>query len=129
MKKKKKKKQRGTSQNRGYDVHHLLFQRRYWNRGYAKALREMHYFKMLVPTLSLHHYIHLAVNHIPVPPENECRKAFELTNKALSDGFITEEDTLEERLDWLIWLFEKCPETQVRLEVIKDLVHQFYEPP
>lgn len=125
---KKKKKQKRVS-NRGYDVHHLLFQRRYWKRGYAKALREMPYCKMLIPTLTLHREIHAVVSSIPVPPESECRKAFELTNKALSDGFITEEDTLEERLDWLIWLFQNCPETQVCLEIIKDLVHQFYEPP
>lgn len=57
------------------DRHHILFQRRYWEKGYAKALRDA--FVREVPVF-IHRELHSRIlRDVPVPSGNLCRVAWE----------------------------------------------------
>lgn len=72
MAKKKRKKRkicRKNQQFRGNNRHHLLFQGRYWSKGYAKALREAFVFSIRI---DLHNQLHNEVIHdVPRPSGDE----------------------------------------------------------
>lgn len=66
------KKTRTKSVNQ-YDRHHICFQRRYWDRGYARAIRNA--FVRYVPVV-YHRELHAILNNIPVPPADLLREAW-----------------------------------------------------
>ena len=61
---KKRKKRRGTPPLNAKDRHHICFQGRYWDRGYAKAIRNA--FVRPVPVV-YHRELHSLLNTVPVP--------------------------------------------------------------
>lgn len=103
MKKEKKKRVRTVS---GFDRHHIIYQRRHWNKGYAKALREHWYCVIPLPRRTLHQAIHENLCDIPVPNDELCRSAyFQITNLE-KYGAIHETDPIELRLELLISCFD-----------------------
>lgn len=84
------------------DTHHLLWTRRAWNYGPARALRDYWYCQIRIPREGLHHFIHEEVCKIPVPELclcEDCLKQLRLLEKA---NAIHENDPIEKRLEILI---------------------------
>jgi len=126
--KKKRKKQKVFQ--RGSDWHHLLYQRRHWQQGYAKALREHPYMGKYIPTSTLHRTIHSKIHDIPTPNGKECRKAYlELCKREREGTIDVTRDTIEDRIDFLIevWENDNCEATIAMLKWQKQIVHKFYE--
>lgn len=111
------------------DWHHLLFQRRHWKQGYAKALREHWYMGKYIPRDTLHRTIHSKIHDIPTPNGKECRKAFEELCRMEQQGLISQEDTIEKRIDFLIdiWKDDNCEATIAMLKWQKQVIQKFYE--
>lgn len=109
------------------DFHHLLFQERYWQTGFARRLREHPYMKKRIPQGTLHSLIHSKIHDIPVPNGKECKRAFfyidGLYQKKLIDP---RRDPLTIRLDLLIELWQDtCPATVAILKWQRDLIAKY----
>lgn len=126
---KKKRKKRGNSSRYGKDFHHLLYQRRHWSQGYARALRNHPYMGKMIPRDSLHSLIHSKIHDIPCPNGRECRMAYEEVVRREREGLIDVlHDSCEQRLDLLIEIWEdKCPATVAVLKWQRDLIAKNYE--
>ena len=107
------------------DVHHLLWPKSKWDRGYARALRNHDWLRMKIPRETLHTLIHRQVRVIPVPDGKDARKVYEILTRAYNSHEITQKATLEDRLDFLI-LHLSTPSTVAALEQQKEVVHWFY---
>lgn len=108
------------------DCHHLLFQGRHWNQGWAKRLREHQYFKVMIPQMTLHREIHSKIHDVPVPNGADCRRAYEAVEKGLREGLLDYRDNIGARLDLLISLWSNCPATCAVLEWQKQVIAKFY---
>lgn len=109
------------------DYHHFLFQRKHWQQGYAKALREHWYMGIYIPRDTLHREIHSKIHDVPVPNGKDCKKVFEELVMLEREGLINAEDSYYERLDFLIELWqEKCPATVEILKWQRDIISKFY---
>ena len=74
MGKKKKKRQRSRIPPiNTCDRHHICFQKRYWSKGYAKAICMA--FVRYVPVV-YHRELHLALKTVPLPPAEMLKKAW-----------------------------------------------------
>lgn len=126
---KKKRKKRGSYYISSNDYHHILYQRRHWNQGYAKALREHAYMGRMIPRDTLHREIHSKIHDIPCPNGKECRMAFEELCRRERLGLIDlENDTVEQRIDFLIEMWKDlCPATVAILEWQKQVVSKYYQ--
>lgn len=110
------------------DYHHILYQKQYWKQGYAKLLREHPYMGKYCPQYTLHAEIHAKIHDIPTPNGKECRKAYiELVRREREGLIDLKYDTLEQRIDFLIEMWEKkCPATVSILKWQKDIIAKFY---
>lgn len=110
------------------DYHHILFQRKHWQNGYAKLLREHRYMGKLIPQRTLHRGIHAKIHDIPTPNGAECKAAYLELERRKEEGLIDiENDTVEQRIDFLIEMWEeKCPATVAILKWQKEIVSKFY---
>lgn len=113
----------------GKDYHHFLYQKRHWQNGYAKALREHPYMGKQIPRDTLHREIHSKIHDVPCPNGKECRQAFEEILRREREGLIDVElDTCEQRIDLLIELWaEKCPATVAILKWQRDVIAKYYD--
>lgn len=111
------------------DYHHILFQKRHWQQGYAKALREHPYMGKYIPVATLHRSIHSKIHDVPTPNGAECRRAYNRLVKLEQEGLIDiQNDTLETRIQFLIDVWEEdCPATVAILKWQQDVVRKFYE--
>lgn len=123
----KRKGERQVDYNRK-DFHHLLFQGRHWQQGYAKLLRQHPYMGKYIPQATLHREIHAKIHDIPTPNGSECRIAYNEICRLEKLGEIDiVNDSVEKRLDLLISLWEdKCPATVAILKWQRDIVAKFY---
>lgn len=126
--KRKKKVCRKVSPN---DTHHIMFTRRRWDTGAAKALREHYYAKALIPKDTLHKAIHAELAYVPVP--RKVSIMFALNQLQLLEDYhaISADDSFEKKLKVLIALFECLDEpTAEALRQQLEIVQQYYgEPP
>lgn len=124
----RKKKNNKSKHRRGYDWHHILFQHKHWQQGYAKALREHPYMGKYIPQDTLHRTIHSKIHDIPTPNGRECRKAYEELCRMEREGLISPYDTLEQRIDFLlrVWENDGCEATLAMLKWQKQVVEKFY---
>jgi hypothetical protein len=83
------------------DHHHLFFQGRFYKDGYARALREDPYCKILVPRY-LHKRLHENISNVPSPPDEVCRRVWRSIVRARVDGEISDCDPPIDRLNFLI---------------------------
>ena len=94
------------------DFHHILFEARHWNAGeWAKRLREHPYLLYSIPRKSMHMRIHEYLGDIAVPSEEMCQKALVELNLGLSSGLLDWDDGLEERIAFMVRVFEDKDET------------------
>ena len=127
MKKKKRNKGKQKVYRAGSDWHHILFQRRHWQQGYAKALREHKYMGKYIPTATLHREIHSKIHDIPVPNGKECRYAYNELCRREREGLIDiEHDSLEQRIDFLLEMWPECEATTAMLKWQRQVVEKFY---
>lgn len=112
MAKKKKYGRKGRKSRRinpnVFNVHHLLWVKSYWSHGWARRLREHPYMKKSIPRDTLHRQIHLLIGSIPVPSEQECKKAYLVIEDRLAQGLISYDDTIAERIDLLLEVWKDC---------------------
>lgn len=111
------------------DYHHILFQGKHWQSGYAKLLRDHPYMGRYIPQYTLHREIHSKIHDIPTPNGPECRAAYNELIRREKEGLIDVKfDTLEDRIDFLIEMWEgKCPATVAMLQWQKEVISKFYK--
>lgn len=110
-----------------YDYHHILYQRKHWQQGWAKILREHPYCGAHIPRNTLHRAIHAKIHDIPTPNGKDCRMAVEVLENWLETGYISYDDPLDKRIEMIAKCFRaKCPATTAMLDWQKDIVAKFY---
>lgn len=87
------------------DRHHICFQKRYWNKGYAKAICMA--FVRYVPVV-YHRELHLMLKTVPLPPAEMLRNAWLAYEKdrATVDGY----DVCRA----IAWLYVNIPDPEFR---------------
>lgn len=80
-----KKRRKTVSQNK-YDRHHICFQKRYWNKGYAKAICQS--FVRQIPVV-YHRELHQVLHNVALPPPSMLHEAWNeyQRNKAEIDAY------------------------------------------
>lgn len=123
----RKERQRHYSETK-QDYHHILFQGKHWQVGYAKLLRDHPYMGKYIPQYTLHREIHSKIHDVPTPNGPECRAAYYELVRREKEGLIDiEHDTFEDRIDFLIEMWEyKCPATVAILRWQREVVSKFY---
>ena len=123
--KKRSKKKHRASQS-GSNKHHILWQRRYWNSGYLKALREHEYLVVEVPVSTLHHQIHAEMSGIPVVRPRSAKMVLDELNRLQSVGAIRLDEPISKRLGLLIFMLEGIePQTVKALKKQLKIVTSF----
>lgn len=107
-KKKKKKKQRqrpSIPPKSARDRHHICFQKRYWDKGYAKALCMA--FVRYVPVV-YHRELHSLLKTVPLPPSEMLKKAWLMYEK--------DKETIDEYdvCRAAAWLYVNIPDAEFR---------------
>lgn len=111
------------------DFHHFCFQRRHWQQGYAQALRNHWYMGAYIP-IALHRELHSKIHDVPVPNGVDCKRAYEELQRRERLGLIYQEDPPQERLNFLIEMFEEiCPATTAIFEWQKQVISKYYKKP
>lgn len=87
---------------KAFDAHHLLWEKRMYSHGYARALREHPWLRIYIPRDTLHRWIHHNMRCIPVPDGKDARKCFELLMRMERAGELDYKADILERLDFLI---------------------------
>lgn len=107
-----------------YNVHHILWQGRFWDTGWSKKLRTMDYLKVELPRDTLHASIHNQIADIPKPNGQQCKKAYWAILDGLHDGTLSMDDDIVKRIDFLldVWPFDKCPRTHLALRWQQDII-------
>lgn len=109
------------------DYHHILFQGRHWNQGWAKVLRRHRYCGAYIPKDTLHREIHSKVHDVPTPNGKDCKQAVEAINSWLEAGWISYDDPIEKKLRIIASCFRaKCPATTAILDWQREIVLKFY---
>ena len=101
-----KKKRASSKSPHCKDVHHLCYQKRHWVHGSAMALRNFHYTQIRIPKNTLHHQIHVEVEHVPEPKDESAAFALEQLHILEGYGAISDDDPIEKRLNLLASLFD-----------------------
>ena len=109
------------------NVHHILWPKRNWKKGYAKKLRDHYYMKYLMNQW-VHENLHANLTIITVPNGSACRKAYEKLCEMYRRGEISEYDKVERRIDVLIGILEKenCSITICELRQQKEVARVLY---
>lgn len=105
----------------------MLYQKRYWNHGYAQKLRNNWYMKIMIPKDTLHRDLHEKIHDVPVPNEEDCRIALIVLRELSIRGVISDNDPAWVRLDTLIEIWKGTNPTTI--EVLKwqrDVIFKFF---
>lgn len=105
MSKKKRRRRRRTPPLTAKDRHHILYQARYWNNGYAKALRNA--FTRPVPVL-WHRELHQLLTNVPTPNSSLIRQAWV--------EYQAEKDVIDSMglCQAIAWLYVHIPDVEFR---------------
>lgn len=121
----KKKREKRKPNYRAKDRHHILYQKRHWNRGGLKILRDYDYCVMYIPRDTLHKQIHEWVFDVPAPAEHYAYEVIRQLQEMEQRGAISDKDPIEKRLKLLIALFD-CIE-QPTADALRKQLHIVYE--
>lgn len=86
--------------------HHLLWERKMWNSGSLRELREFYYCKVNIPRDTLHKEIHERVPFVPTPNPKYAKFVLNELKHLDEIGAIREDDSVEKRLGVLICYFD-----------------------
>lgn len=98
------------------DYHHLLWTKNHWSDGYAKLIREHPCTGAYVPQKSVHRKIHEFIGDIACPSDTQCKKAYIKLQAYYKDGRITENSSIDKKLEILIKCFKHNKQTVRDLE-------------
>ena len=128
----KKKKRRSSYPRAGNssNSHHLLWQRRKWDRASLKVLRSHPYCIVEIPANTLHRRIHENLRQIPPPSQENAKRVLWHLDYLEKRGGIKPNDPVEKRLKVLIALFD-CSEqpTADALRKQLEIVCEFNKKP
>lgn len=113
MSRKHSRKKRRASQS-GSNKHHILWQRRYWNSGYLKALREHEYLVVEVPVNTLHHQIHAEMSGIPVMSQSSAKMVLDELTRLQKFGALRLDEPISKRLELLIFMLDGIEASTVK---------------
>ena len=102
------------------DIHHLLYIRKGWSKGYNRELRNHWYMRVIIPKVTLHKQIHTQLEWITPPRGSSSRFALEHLAYLEKYGAIHSEDSIVQRLKVIIALFDGGAD----VETINDLKKQ-----
>ncbi|WP_407457161.1 hypothetical protein [Fibrobacter sp.] len=107
------------------DCHHILWQRKKWNKGYLRKLRDFYYCKVYIPKDTLHQEIHNRIRFIPEPRPMSARFAIQQLELLDYYGAISDSDSFDKRLRILIELFRYVEDNtasalELQLEIVRD---------
>lgn len=129
-KRSKKRKKRHYINLSARDTHHLCFQRKQWQRGNLRLLKDFWYCKICIKRDTLHRYIHENISNITPPKDTSAKYALEQLELLEKYEAISEYDSIERRLNILASLFDSCDQataddfrTQLRI------ICEFKKPP
>lgn len=129
-KSRKRKKAQPIPQNQaGCDFHHFLFQKRHWNDGYAKTLRNHPYAGAKIPMATLHREIHSKVHDVPRPNGDICKRTYQhLVEKCKAGELDPRLDSPEKKLQFFIdeWK-DVCPATVEILRWQQQIIRKYYK--
>ena len=127
---KRKKKRLGPAKTKAYDYHHLCWERRHWNRGGLKSLRQFHYCIIKIERDTLHKFLHSEGKPIPPPSESSALEVLRELRLLEDIEAIDDLDPIEKRLSMLAALFDGVePPTSDAFKKQLQLVHRFKKPP
>lgn len=108
----KKRRRRRSPPITACDRHHILFQKRYYSKGYAKALCQA--FVRPVPVI-YHRELHAILKTVPVPSGDLCKKAWVeyQRNKDEIDSYGV--------CRAVAWLYVNIPDSDFRMAMQKQL--------
>lgn len=101
-----KRKKRQNTANNIRDKHHLCYQKRKWQRGNLRKLRDYWYCRVSIPRDTLHKKIHLELPDVPIPKDLSAKNALEQLETLETFSAISEFDSIERRLELLASLFD-----------------------
>jgi len=85
--------------------HHCCYQKQFWTRGHAKAVRNFWY--CIIPlNVNFHRGIHANITSIPVPDEQTAKTVYYNLIALEKSGALKEEDTFEQRILLIAALFD-----------------------
>lgn len=131
----RRRKSRGKKSQRGAnpqptseccDFHHFLFQKRHWNQGYAKALRNHPYAGAKIPMRTLHREIHSKIHDVPRPNGDVCKRTYQKLVALCKSGELDPHDPPEKKLQFFIdeWA-DECPATVAILRWQQQIIRKF----
>ena len=109
------------------DLHHMLWTRNMWHYGYAHAVREHWWFKVYLPQLTIHKYIHEDVPFIPVPDQKDLKHVYEQLRVLESiNPELMESMKPSKRLKWLIAVLgNDCEKTIAALRLEIEILEEY----
>lgn len=117
---------RGARKRNPYDYHHILYQRKHWQQGWAKILREHPYCGAQIPRNTLHRAIHAKISTIPLPVEGDCKKIFNELCIAEKNQLLSNEDSIGARIDFILErLSPESARCREALQMQKDIVAHY----
>ncbi|MBQ3474484.1 hypothetical protein IJH24_03635 [Candidatus Saccharibacteria bacterium] len=109
------------------DNHHIFFMKRNWSRTPYNKIRLFHYCIIPIPRDTLHKYIHMHMNDIPLPEPIAVEEALKQLRMLDSAGVLHDSDSIEKRLSVLAALFDCAAQpTANALRKQLELVYRFY---
>ena len=88
------------------DKHHIFWYHKDYDRGWKKRLRDYWYCSIEIPRDTLHHIIHYEISHIPTPHSSNIKLVMEQLKSLEYHNAIHHSDTLDQRLNLLMSLFQ-----------------------
>lgn len=106
----------------------FLFQKKHWNNGWAKALRNDPYCGGYINQAYLHRDLHSVIHDVPCPPGNICREVYQELCRQKRIGIIHDDDPVWIKLEWLALQFEEadCSITAQILRWQKFKIQKYY---
>ena len=129
MRKKKIKRKKTKPNKSRSNNHHILYQRKFWDRGHAKRLRDFWYCQVELPIRELHNPIHHALNSVPVPDGSRCNEALIELKRLEELGALRPDASIVTRIDVLLCIWEgykDCEATCKALKIQRAIAENYY---
>lgn len=108
------------------DRHHILYQRAFWQYGWAKKLRDHKYLQVKISQYGLHQKIHDQIHDIPRPNGRMCKRTYREMERRLANGMLDmSRDTMQDRLEFLMEMWDGFSPGVVMLRWTWEIVQDY----